>query len=120
MESEEREKGRDYWPEVRKPRRLSARGFALTTSTAFSAANCLAPHAQPPTELSRALSDRPRRFEEGCQLNHAKPPSESFPKDNLLRNSRRRSLFKIRAAEGETLCQERLGGLLRHCYRKAA
>jgi hypothetical protein len=43
VEYEERKKGRDYGPETPKPRRLSARGFALTAWTADSAAICLAP-----------------------------------------------------------------------------
>jgi hypothetical protein len=55
-EGGKREKGRDYWPELRKPRRLLARGFALTAWTAFSAANCLAPQRQSSSELSPALS----------------------------------------------------------------
>jgi hypothetical protein len=53
------EEARDYWPETPKPRRLSARGFALTTWTAFSAANCLAPRGglEPPTKrLTAAYS----------------------------------------------------------------
>jgi len=62
-------------------------------TTAIGRCGLLPPHAQPPTELSLALSDRPRRFEEGCQLNHAKPPSESFAGRNLPQNSRRRSLI---------------------------
>lgn len=76
---------------------MGASALAQKKGRPKAAVEILAPHAQPPTKLSLALSDRPRRFEEGFECTHAKPPSESFPKDDLLRNSRRRSLFEIRA-----------------------
>jgi hypothetical protein len=56
--SDKCKKGHKYWPETPKPRRLSARGFALTTWTADSAAIFLAPRGQPLSELSSALSNQ--------------------------------------------------------------
>lgn len=91
------------WPETPKPRRLSARGFALTTWTA---------------DFRGYLSGSPRPTYLGTLAGALK--SGGLLIVCPARGYRRFGAFDRMPARGAILCQERLGRLLRHYYQKAA